>query len=506
MNAAMPPTARRAAWLGAFVLAITAYFSAGVNHADEHYQVLEFAGWKLGITPESDLPWEFPVRMRPALQPAMVVVVHHVLSLFGDPDPFTVATLLRLLTAMLSFVATLLLLRGRLRIDPAMQHGAWLRPYLFLAFFLWFGVYGGVRFSSEGLSAALFAIGFAAVAYPARPQANWPWLLAGVFLGLAAVARSQTGLMVAGLLAWSVLVAGLRWYKAGLLLLGCALSLFAGILIDRWFYGEWVLTAWNYIDLNILQDKASAFGTEPWWYYFAALFERMVPPFSLFFLLPPLVLFVFRRRDPLTWAVVPFVLAHLFIDHKEYRFFLPLVPLLPALVVGGLSIAEERGWLRWMTTRAQRVLRTLFLVVHVPLLIVILFKPAQDDIGFFRALHRIAKPGDTLLHDADDPFRQGLPVWFNRPKGLQVASIHDNDLHHDARLLYVSRSREEVFPAGMQAKLLFSSFPEWLLRFNVGGWADRTAVWRIWEVSSIKPATAKGVEADTDQPVSPSQP
>jgi hypothetical protein len=58
----------------------------------------------------------------------------------------------------------------------------------------------------------------------------------------------------------------------------------------------------------------------------------------------------------------------------------------------------------------------------------------------------------------------------------------------------------------MQTKLLFSSFPEWLLRFNVGGWADRTAVWRIWEVTSFKPATAKGVEADTDQPVSPSQP
>lgn len=134
---AMPGTARQAAWLGAVALLCTAVCSLGVHHADEHFQILEFAGWKLGITPEADLPWEFTERMRPALQPAMVVILHHALSLFGEPDPFTVAMLLRMLAAALSFIAALLLLRGQLRDNPAMREERWLWLYLFLAFFLW---------------------------------------------------------------------------------------------------------------------------------------------------------------------------------------------------------------------------------------------------------------------------------------------------------------------------------------------------------------------------------
>ena len=141
MMSPMPVLARRAAWLGAAALLCAVVFSEGVHHADEHYQILEFAGWKLGITPADQLPWEFAERMRPALQPAIVVAVHSALAVFGEPDPFMVAMLMRAFAAALSFLAALLLLRGQLRESPALMEKGWLRLYLFLAFFLWFGVY-----------------------------------------------------------------------------------------------------------------------------------------------------------------------------------------------------------------------------------------------------------------------------------------------------------------------------------------------------------------------------
>ncbi len=500
MTTGLPSDARSAVWIGAIVLAITAFFSAGVHHADEHYQVLEFAGWKLGITPASELPWEFGERMRPALQPAIVVVVHRSLALLGEPDPFTVALILRLLSAVLSFTAAVLLLKGRLRIDPVMQRENWRRLYLILAFFLWFSVYCGVRFSSEGLSGALFAIGFAYVAFSHGSSSRLVLLGSGMVLGLAVVARFQVGLMVAGLFAWSVLIEQLRWDRSAALLLGIVVSLGAGFLLDRWFYGEWVFTSWNYVDLNIIQGKADSFGTERWWYYFTSLVERALPPFSLLFLIGPMILFVLGRRDAFTWAVVPFLLAHLLVSHKELRFLFPIIPLLPALVVGGLSKAEERGWLRWMSDRAGRSFRTFFLVVHVPLLLVIMFKPAQDDAGFYRELYRLARPGDLIIHDNDDPFRQGLPVWYIRPRGVRVASVQSTDLRTDGRLLFVSRSRGQVFHSGMRMELLYSAFPDWLLRMNVGGWADRTAVWRIWEITGYNPSSANGAGLPTDHP------
>ena len=53
------------------VVIVTAWFSNLFYFPDEHYQVLEFMGHKLGITPASALPWEFHQRIRPWLQPAI---------------------------------------------------------------------------------------------------------------------------------------------------------------------------------------------------------------------------------------------------------------------------------------------------------------------------------------------------------------------------------------------------------------------------------------------------
>ena len=55
-----------------FVLHLTAvYFNVGFMSPDEHYQISEFADYKLGVTPKEDLHWEFHGQVRPAIQPAI---------------------------------------------------------------------------------------------------------------------------------------------------------------------------------------------------------------------------------------------------------------------------------------------------------------------------------------------------------------------------------------------------------------------------------------------------
>ena len=117
----LPSPVRRIALLGALALSIAAIFSIGPFHADEHFQILEFAGWKLGITPETDLTWEFGARLRPALQPAMAVMVHRLMNAVGFDDPYATSLLLRLFTAALAWSGAVLLFNRRLRDDPALQ-------------------------------------------------------------------------------------------------------------------------------------------------------------------------------------------------------------------------------------------------------------------------------------------------------------------------------------------------------------------------------------------------
>jgi hypothetical protein len=50
-------------------------FSRGYFQFNEHYQVLEFIQWKLGLMRTTDMPWELTGRMRPSLHPLMFLPV-----------------------------------------------------------------------------------------------------------------------------------------------------------------------------------------------------------------------------------------------------------------------------------------------------------------------------------------------------------------------------------------------------------------------------------------------
>ena len=54
---------------------VTAWFSVTFYFPDEHYQVLEFVSYKLGVTRAGDLPWEYSARIRPWLQPLLYFLI-----------------------------------------------------------------------------------------------------------------------------------------------------------------------------------------------------------------------------------------------------------------------------------------------------------------------------------------------------------------------------------------------------------------------------------------------
>ena len=69
---------------------ITAFFSIGHLQSDEHFQVLEFAQYKLGKISATDLPWEFREKMRPSIQPWIAYSLIKLFHGIGLNNPFII--------------------------------------------------------------------------------------------------------------------------------------------------------------------------------------------------------------------------------------------------------------------------------------------------------------------------------------------------------------------------------------------------------------------------------
>ena len=141
---------------------ITSINSVGFHHLDEHYQILEFANYKLGNNQPSDLPWEFESKIRSAVQPALAFLVINFSQTIGIYYPFTQSIIFRILSSLLSLLSVCLLLFA---FKEEIKSETLLNRLLHLYFFLLFAVYSQVCFSSEGWYVSLFFIGFALLYY-----------------------------------------------------------------------------------------------------------------------------------------------------------------------------------------------------------------------------------------------------------------------------------------------------------------------------------------------------
>ncbi len=464
---------------GGLVLLITAWFSVGWHQCDEYYQILEFGSYKLGLTPPNDLAWEFGARMRPALQPLLVVVVHHLFQLFGSTDPFLITFVLRLLSAALFWRATTLMVRafgGSLR-EPVLLH--W---FVLLSYFLWIAVYNGVRFSSESWSGSLFTIGFALLMLDRERLRTW--LLAGAFFGLAFVVRFQSALLIAGIMCWAAFIDKASVRKFVSLAGGVLLALLLGIIIDHWFYGEWVISQWNYFVENIVHGKAESFGVDPWYAYFLQAIERGIPPTSLIYVLAPFVLLVFARRDAITWTIVPFIAGHALIGHKELRFLFPMLGLMPIVIVRAIDLLRRQRWPHLLDTAAIRWGVGFFWLTNLIVLAVVMFKPADDQLPMYKQLYKDYPDRISVYHTGMDPFDRARPMHYYRRAQweLKGALTDSTTITEDAPILVATIHPEGTQERWPDARIVYRALPEWVSRFNVNGWLDRTDQWYVLEV------------------------
>jgi phosphatidylinositol glycan class B len=320
--------------------AFASYYLVYCLHLDEHFQIIEFANFKRGLLSQDQLAWEYHARLRPSLQPALAYVLLNTMSFSGLTDPFSQAIVLRFLSALFFIFCSFRLYKS---LGIEIKSAAFRYLFLFLSFFFYFFPISGTRFSSENTSACFFMLGFAYL-YPLVRQVKLQrisplqLLLAGVLFGISFLFRYQSAIMTAGLAMW-LLVLHYRLISSWLLMFGGFLLVFlVGILIDRWFYSEWVFSAWNYFYVNLIEGKAANFGVQPWHHYLGAIDLSKWIRFVNLPVIGLLLFFLFTRPvHVVCWIFFPFLLFHFAVTHKETRFLYPILVFIPFLVSFSLA-------------------------------------------------------------------------------------------------------------------------------------------------------------------------
>lgn len=439
------------------VTIVTAWFSVTFYFPDEHFQVLEFMGHKLGITPASELPWEYEARIRPWFQPLLYFLIVSPLRALGVQDMFTLVFLLRLLTGLFSVAALALFARAVLdTIEGEAQKRAFVRYLPFFGFL----PYLFVRTSSETLSAAFFALGLAVML---RDKSARFLALSGLLCGLAFEARYQTAMLGLGLFAWLAIVARVRIASLLAFVGGGVAALALGALADRWGYGAWVFPPWNYFHVNIVQGVAATqFGREPVFAYLYLLPAQIFFAITLVLMAGMIAMWLRNPRHPLTWATLPFVLLHVAVAHKEARFLFPLAIVATAFPVLGFSPGLPRWrdvfariW-RWKDSIAAKTVAG----ISVAGMIYFALYPFGVRPHMPMAQYLYRHPPGTV-YSFGEPFRS-YPLY--RPADFRAENLRDSAqlerlLGNGPVLLMSAVPVPRGLPPDTRATLIYSEFP-----------------------------------------------
>jgi phosphatidylinositol glycan class B len=397
------------------VLALQSWHSQGYYHQDEYFQTIEFASYKLGTTPAADLAWEFPARIRPFFQPAIDLQIMRGLRAVGLSSPGAALLAIRLLSGLTGWIALLLLWRALAPRLPDDRSRTWLLAALL---FTWYIPFVAVRTSSESLSGSLLAAALAAfLLLESRPALAA--LVSGALLGLSFDARYQIALAAVGFGAWLLFVRRPGLGAVAALVLGFALTAGLGLVLDRWGYGAWTFTPWNYLRVNLFEGMAASMGVEPFWFYPADL-AALQAPLSTALLVAAVVFCVKAPRHPITWITAAFFLGHCVLAHKVSRFLFPVAPLAAAMVpLLILDPSIRTGWLAAFLDR-PRVKRLFPVLVALDLLFLIglYLVPIRHELSVQLAARELTQAGQPVLVIGPDPFVDvGVKLTYLRPPG-----------------------------------------------------------------------------------------
>lgn len=426
-----------------------AWLDEGYSHPDEHFQILELATYK-NHTNLDGLPWEFVKEVRPTIQAWTVILFFKILSYFvSQVSPFLISFLTKALAAFLSALSCILFYISFRNELETTGHKQWF--FLFTAF-NYVTFCHASHFSSEIISADFFIIGLALLFYKPLPLHYLRYALAGVLFGFAFITRYQTGIMLFGLFAWLLWVQKISLKSLILLVGGVSLVFLLGIGLDSLFYGHLICTAWRYLYFNLIAGYAKNFGTSHWT-YFQTLYAL---PFGPLYFLGSIYFMLKKPLHVITWIMLPFLVIHQLIGHKEIRFLFPLMGFIPFILISALQIWQNKNLKKY----SQTWIYTIWYINIIPIIFHVVTHYHLFDIYHYLwqnrqnqtiALYRYSPPNQPVTDF-------GLPLEFYFPNNILLQNYSELPIEsRNTHLKWVMTACSQSFPYAQNAKLIYDS-------------------------------------------------
>lgn len=484
---------------------IAAYFSFGFYHLDEHYKIIELTSYKLGKTPEAELLWEYHCQSSPWLQPAIYYGIAKVAMLVGVENPFKLAYLFRLFDGMCCWIAVVsLMLTARVFFrEPAHRKAS-----VMILALLWLIPYLAVRTSCESLSCDLISIAVAALMLGSssigerREFPRSTLLIVGLFCGLAFDVRYQLAFAAVGIMGWVAIVAS-QTRRRGILnfaitTAGVVVALAIGAAVDRWGYGQWTLTPWNYFRTQLLDGIAARAGTAPVWAYLSLMTFNFLAPLAIFIVAAMFTTWVRHPRHVITWATVPFFAAHSLVSHKEIRYLFPMTLLATFFLI--LAVVPRDGQLpnvlrRLWDARGSRRAKLLY-GLNLIVLAVLCLKENPSAVVVQKYIYDQYPHGCQLIELGEKtPYQNiGVNMFFYQPANLQITRVASRlDLMALLKskpagpLLLVADRHSTPLLQDLGVPhdaLIYRTYPQWLESYNYFGWERHSEFFRLSKIDA----------------------
>jgi phosphatidylinositol glycan class B len=373
---------------GFIVQLISSYQAIGYWHPDQHFSVIEFASYKLGITPENLLAWEYPNKVRPTIQVYMFILFSHLLKILNIENGYTVLSILRILLGMLNFILFNYLILKHFGKDRRII----LYSILIIANFSWSFPYVRTLFNSEIMASLVFFGAIALYEYFGKNNLSPTKILfIGFLFSCAFFIRFQIAFAFIGFIIWTLFYQKIGIKMILILNTGFLLGILLNFLLDSYYYDELTFTPLTYFKINLIDGRASATGTEPVWYYLGILSGVLTaPPLSIFLFL--LMLWGFYRNFGSVYSLIAliFIFAHFLVPHKEERFLFPIWNIMPLIVGYGLrDLLQNHGdrlKKKWYKVALISIVPTSF-VFNIILLLLTFIIPVCQSVSFYRNIN-----------------------------------------------------------------------------------------------------------------------
>jgi GPI mannosyltransferase 3 len=416
---------------GFILQVITSIRAIGVSSMDQHFQIIEFSSYQLGLESAGTYNSELKSKLRPTLQIYLFSAYYLACTAVGLDDPYIQLTILRVIVGILMFIIFTLVTLWYCR-NSSPRILLWV---LVLLNFSWILPYTRTLFSSEMMSGLAFFGTMAWYQYNSEEKKNTfiRCLLAGFLLSLAFYFRFQTGFFIAGFGLWLLFVE--KSYKSWLPLIigfltGCVLNTF----LDYRFYGEWTVSPYNYFEFNILQDGASNFGKSGVVRYLGLLLAVLPAPFFSLILLYYICKSFFKEyRNPVFLSIILFIIGHSLVPHKEERFLYPFFNVLP--VMAGTALAAFFSYYDNCKPLVKKLLNIIIgvtVVLNGIVLVLFTAVPYAQTIEFAKRVHNHFKRKDAVVYCLNrTPYEtvSGAPMVFYQKnnKNLKYEKIQTTD-------------------------------------------------------------------------------